>query len=165
MATTATVLIPVQGAKLPTSEAALIDGGKHHWRLMFPDSTDRHAFWQWRMPHDYNSDLTIHMQYIADSGTAGILKMGAAVMAVTPGDAADLTATSFGSVVYDTSTAPTTIGYMSSTGISITLTGNADSLAANDFIKLEIVRDADHAGDTLTGHAAILAVSAEYMTT
>jgi hypothetical protein len=162
MASTGTILLPVQGAKLPTADAALIDGGETNWRLLFPDSTDYSCVWQFRMPHDFATGLKAHLHYSMASGTSGRLIMGVEVMAITPGDAADVNTESYASVNTGTQTAPINVGFVSA--LSFAITAN-DNLVANDFVKFRLSRDADNANDTVTGYAEILNFTLEYLTT
>ena len=162
MATTGSILFPVQGAKLPTANAALIDGGQTNWRLLFPDSTDRSCTWQFRMPHDFATGIKAHLHYSIDSGTSGRLLMGVEVMAVTPGDAVDINTESFAAVNTGSQTAPLIAGRMSA--INFAITAN-DSLIAGDYCKIRLSRDADNVADTITGNAEIVAFTLEYLTT
>jgi hypothetical protein len=75
--------------------------------------------------------------------------------AVTDGDSTDLDAgDSFDSAnSTDNTTVPATAGFIDV--VSITMT-NADSIAAGDYFRLRITRDA--ASDTATGDAYLLAV-------
>lgn len=109
-------------------------------------------------PQDLTGALTLVVYYIMASATAGAVRFLAQVEAVTPGDALDLdAATSFDASNHNGGTVPGTAGYLGS--ISITLT-NADGIAAGDYYKIVLARDA--AGttgtDSATGDAYVLAV-------
>jgi len=156
----ATITLPVQAIKLPASNAARINAGEGHWRLLFDDTTSQSGTWQFRMPSDYASGPIAKILYTMNSATSGTVIFRATVMAVTDGDAADIDTDS-----YDTTntsgavTVPGTAGYLD--GISITLT-NADSVAAGDLVKIKLDRDA--ATDSSTGDAEVVTLSIEYTT-
>ncbi len=161
---TATIILPVQAAKLPTSNAPGIDAGEGNWRLLFDDTTDESCRWQFRMPANYASGLTAKIQFSLAATAAGIdtVAFQVGVMAVTDGDAADIVTDSF-----DTTNDATlalennqTAGYLRE--ISITLT-NADSLAAGDYVKIQINRDVS--ADDVVGDLEVVAVSIEFVTT
>lgn len=158
---TGTIIIPVQGAKLPTSNPAQIDGGQNRWYLLFDATTGESVQWQFRMPTDYVSGLVLKLQYSMASATTGGVAFDASVAAITDGDSEDIESAGFASVNTGTATVPATAGYLDE--ISITMT-NADSLAANDLLMLKIARDPTNGSDTATGDAELAAISIEYQT-
>lgn len=160
---TGTIILPVQSAKLPASNPAVIDGAENNFRLLFDASTDESCLWQFRMPVNYASALVAKIQYSMTSATADEVIFQVAVMAVSDGDSADINTDSY-DTANDSSatTVPGTVGYLDE--ISITLT-NADSVAAGDYVKIKINRDADDGSDNATGDAEVVAVSLEYTTT
>lgn len=95
------------------------------------------------------------------SATTGAVYFEASVMAVTDGDAADINTESYDTANSGNATVPGTAGYLDE--ISITLT-NADSVAAGDYVKIKINRDANNASDTAAGDAEVVATSLEYTT-
>ena len=164
MAATGTIILPIQGAKLPTSNAALIDAGEQNWRLLFPDSTDYSCSWQFRMPQDYSTGLKAFIQYSTHTGTnSGKVAFEVGVFAVTPGDSEDINTAAVYVVNSGNHTAPTTVGILKEMAIGCT---GADSLAANDYVRIKLARDADDAAnDTLTGHVEVVSFTLEYLTT
>lgn len=158
---TGTIILPVQAAKLPTSNPAALDASETNWRLLFDATTSESCVWQFRMPVNYASGLTAKLQYSMASATSGTVAWDVYVMAVSDGDAADINTESYATV--NTSggvTVPGTAGYLDE--ISVTLT-NADSVAAGDFTKIKVGRDV--ATDTATGDAELVCLSLEYTTT
>lgn len=127
--------------------------------LAFDASTDEAAYWTGVAPQGLTGTLTLVITYIMASATSGTVGFQAQLEAVTDGDAVDLDATtSFDSANNSASTTvPATAGYIDQ--ISITLT-NADSLAAGDYFRLSLNRDADGSAitDSATGDAYVLAV-------
>ncbi len=161
MAATGTIILPVQAVKLPSTSPVAIDAGETNWRLLFDDTTDESGQWQFRIPQNYSSGLTIKIQYSMASATTGAVYFEASVMAVTDGDAADINTESYDTANSGNATVPGTAGYLDE--ISITLT-NADSVAAGDYVKIKINRDANNASDTAAGDAEVVATSLEYTT-
>jgi hypothetical protein len=91
------------------------------------------------------------------SATSGTVGFQAQLEAITNADATDTdAATSFDTVNNSASTTvPGTAGYIKQ--ISITMT-NADSIAAGDYVRLSVNRDADGSAitDSATGDAYLL---------
>ena len=142
-------------AKLPSSNPARIDNGETNTRLLFDASTDQSATWQFCMPDYGGSVFNIEILYSMASATANAVVWDVSVMAVTPGDSADIVTESFDTVNSVTSTVPGTAGYLKVETITLT---NQDSVAAGDFVKIKINRDANNGSDTATGDAEIVAI-------
>lgn len=124
--------------------------------LAFDAGTDETCYWTGIAPVGLSGAITVVVHYIMASATTGALYFQGALEAITPGDAVDLDAgTSFDTANSGNGNVPATAGYEQS--ISITMT-NADSLAAGDYFRLRLNRDADNASDTATGDAYVLAV-------
>lgn len=126
--------------------------------LAFDASTDETCYWSGIAPQGLTGTLTAVVTYMMASATSGKVDFEVSIEAVTDGDATDLDATtSFDTA--NTITAPTvpgTAGYIDQ--FSCTLT-NADSLAAADYFRLRLMRDADDAtNDTASGDCYVLAV-------
>lgn len=138
--------VRIEGAKLPSTNAMRIDGGETNWRLLADNSGLQNCvLFQGVLPSDYGTGLTLTIFYSMTSATSGNVTIGASVMAVTSGDAADINTESFDTVNSETNAVPGTAGYGKS--FSITLT-NADSLAAEDYFKIKILRsDTSATGD------------------
>lgn len=124
--------------------------------LAFDAATDETAYWTFVAPQGLTGTITVVISYIMASATSGSVYFQAALEAVTDGDATDLDAgTSFDTANSGNGTVPGTAGYLDQ--ISITMT-NADSMAAADYVRLSVNRDADNASDTATGDCYVLAV-------
>jgi hypothetical protein len=79
-----------------------------------------------------------------------------AVEAVTPGDATDLdSTTSFATVNTGNVAMPSTQGHL--TSLSVTLTNN-DSIAAGDYVRVSLARDANNASDNFAADAYVVLV-------
>lgn len=123
--------------------------------LAYDATIDETAYWSCVAPQGLTGALTLVISYIMASAVSGNVILAAAVEAVSDGDATDLDAvTSFDTVNTSSATAvPATAGYLDQ--ITITLT-NADSIAAGDYVRISISRDADNAGDTAAGDLYLL---------
>lgn len=131
-------------------------------QVLFDDTTDELMHWTFRMPENYASGLVLKLQYKMASATTLEVIMACRVMAVSDGDAAAVDTDSYDTVnTSAATTVPGTVGYLDE--ISLTLT-NADSVAAGDWVAIEISRDANNAGDDATGDLELIAASLEYTT-
>jgi hypothetical protein len=150
----------VASAKLPTSNPARIDNGETNTRLLFDAATDQSATWQMVVPQDYGTTLKIRLVYSLASATSGDVVWNVSVMAVTPGDAADVNTESFDTVNAATETVPATAGYLDTAAITLS---NADSAAAGDYLKVKISRDADNGSDTAAGDVELVGIILEWI--
>lgn len=124
--------------------------------LSFDAGTDEACYWTGIAPQGLSGAVSVVVHYVMASATTGSVYFQAQLEAVTPGDAVDLDAgTSFDTANSGNGAVPGTAGYEQT--ISITLT-NADSIAAGDYFRLSLNRDADNAGDTAAGDCHVLAV-------
>lgn len=127
--------------------------------LAFDASTDETCYWTGIAPQGLTGTITLIISYMMASATSGTVGFQAQIEAVTDGDATDLdAATSFDSVNNSASTTvPGTAGFIDQ--ISITMT-NADSIAAADYFRVSLNRDADGSAitDSATGDAYVLSV-------
>lgn len=125
--------------------------------LSFDAATDEACYWTAVAPQGLTGAITVVITYIMASATSGAVGLQAQLEAITDGDATDLDATtSFDAVNNSASTTvPATAGYIDQ--ISITMT-NADSLAAGDYFRLSLNRDADGSAitDDATGDCYVL---------
>jgi hypothetical protein len=126
--------------------------------LAFDASTAETCQWTAIAPVGLTGTLTAVVHYMMASATSGKIDFTGAIEAVTPGDSVDLDAgDSFDTANAITApTVPSTAGYESS--FTITLT-NQDSIAAGDYFRLQLTRDAtDATNDTAAGDCYVLSV-------
>lgn len=143
-------------AEYPASNFAALTLSNRRPVLAFDAATDETAYWTFVAPQGLTGTITVVISYIMASATSGSVYFQAALEAVTDGDATDLDAgTSFDTANSGNGAVPGTAGYLDQ--ISITMT-NADSMAAADYVRLSLNRDADNASDTATGDCYVLAV-------
>lgn len=132
--------------------------------LAFDASTAESAFFQAYAVNYGSGNVTVKVQWYADTATTGDVIWGAQLAAVTPNtDTQDVETKSL-------ATANTaTDSHLGTTGqrlheIDITVS-NLDSVANGDAIWLRIYRDAAAGGDTMTGDAILTAVAVSYSDT
>lgn len=143
-------------AEFPSSNYPALTLINRRPALAYDASTDETAYWTGIAPQGLTGAITAVITYIMASATSGNIYWQAQLEAVTDGDSTDLDATtSFDTANSGNGAVPGTAGYIDQ--ISITMT-NADSLAAGDYFRLSVNRDADNASDTATGDAYLLAV-------
>lgn len=127
--------------------------------LAFDAATDETCYWTDIAPQGITGTITLVITYAMASATSGTVGFQAQIEAISDGDATDTDATtSFDTVNNSASTTvPGTAGYIDQ--ISITMT-NADSIAAADYYRISLNRDADGSAitDSATGDAYVLAV-------
>lgn len=147
------------GAEFPASNFPQITQINQRPVLAFDAATDETAYWTDIAPQGLSGTLTIVITYCMASTTSGTVGLQAQIEAVSDGDVTDLDATtSFDTVNNSASTTvPGTAGQIDQ--ISITLT-NADSLAAADYYRISVNRDADGSAitDSATGDLYLLAI-------
>lgn len=143
-------------AEFPASNFPALTLSNRRPVLAFDAGTDETAYWSFIAPQGITGTITCVVTYAMASATTGAVYWQAALEAITAADAVDTDATtSFDTANSGNGTVPATAGYMQQ--ISITMT-NADSIAAGDYVRLSVNRDADNASDTATGDAYLLAV-------
>src|SRR5688572_607284 len=126
--------------------------------LAFDATTDESCDWTFIAPQGLTGAITVVITYRMASATTGACRWQAALEAISDGDSVDTdAASSFDAANSNGATVPGTAGFIDQ--ISITMT-NADSIAAGDYSRLRINRDADGTSgtDDATGDAQILAV-------
>jgi len=145
------------GAEFPSSNFPQLTQINQRPVLAFDAATDETAYWTDVAPQGLTGTITLLIYYVMASATSGNVIFQAQLEAVTDGDATDLDATtSFDTANSSATTAvPGTAGYIDV--VSITMT-NADSLAAGDYYRISVNRDANNASDTASGDAYVLAI-------
>lgn len=133
-------------------------------QLAYDASADESAMWSLYMPGDYASAPVLDVLYKMTSATTGSVRFEGRLAAITDGDTTDADAKAFATTNSAGDTVPaTTAGKVG--GFSITLT-NADSLAAGDFVIVQLRRDADGTTgtDDATGDCEVISVRLSYTT-
>lgn len=123
--------VVIEGTGSPVSYAEV---------LLFDATTEESAYWQFRLPTGYGSSPVLTLGYSMVSATTGSVRFEALLVAITPGDSQDVDTKNFASTNSAGNTVAGTAGYLKE--FTITLT-NADSMAAGDYVRLLVRRDAD----------------------
>jgi hypothetical protein len=132
--------------------------------LAFDASADESAFWKWLAQNYGSGNLTVNIDWYADTASSGDVVFGAAIAAMTQNaDSQDVETKAFATANTVTDT------HLGTTGqrlhrCTITIS-NLDAIAADDLVILKLYRDADAAGDTMTGDAIVVAVEVTYSDT
>jgi hypothetical protein len=142
------------GTNFPVSGLAF-DGG----------SLDEKAYWKLRAVNYGSGNLTLELEWYADTASSGNVVWGARIAAITPDtDSQDVETKAFAAQ------ATVTDSHLGTTGqrlhrCSITISG-LDSLAADDVFWIEIARVASNTGsDTMTGDAILTSAQLSYSDT
>lgn len=156
MANTRFVLLP-NAAEFPATAFPQLMQVNRRQVLAYDASTQEAAYWTAVAPQGFTGTVNVAISYIMASATSGDVEFEVALEAVTDADALDLDATtSFDTVNTVKVTVPGTAGYMDVATATMT---NADSIAAGDYFRLSVSRDADDStNDTATGDLYLLTV-------
>lgn len=152
------VFLP-EAANLPASAmpAPGVDGQNRPY-LAFDAAADEACDWTGIAPQGLTGAITVVVTYRMASAITGSVRWQAALEAISDGDAVDTdAASSFDTANSNGVTVPGTAGHIDQ--LSITMT-NADAIAAGDYFRLRLNRDADGTSgtDDATGDAQVLAV-------
>jgi hypothetical protein len=151
---------------LSTAFPALVKNGTNFAAvgLAFDAAADEGAFWHFQAVNYGAGNLTVRVEWYADTATSGDVIFGAQLAAITPNtDTQDVETKALATANTATDTHLGTTGQRLHT-VDITVS-NLDSLANNDAVWLRLYRDADAAGDTMTGDAIVTGVTVSYSDT
>lgn len=130
----------------------------------FDAATDEAVFFDFRAINYGSGNLTVDLDWYADTATSGNIVWGAQLAAITPDtDSQDVETDSLATANTVTDSHIGTVGQRLHRA-SITVS-NLDSLASGDDVRLRIYRDADNASDTMTGDAILTRVTVSYSDT
>jgi hypothetical protein len=170
MATISHTFFPTDALPFPITGAAPLDvqsggtGDPHMPCLLFDADTDEFAQFLFRATSYGSGNLTVTVLYSMASATAGAVYWAAQIRALTPGDSQDVLTDTFATATGTSNTVPGTAGYAKDATITVS---NLDSIAANDYVTLQVYRDANGTlgTDDATGDAELLAVTVTYSDT
>ena len=166
MATVLLTLTPDSAQFLSSSFPALVKNGTNFpvMGLAYDAAADEAAFWHFAAINYGSGNLTITIEWYADTATTGDVVWGTQLAAITPNtDTQDVETKALATANTATDTHLGTTGQRLHT-IAVTAS-NLDSLANNDAVWLRVYRDADAAGDTMTGDAVLTLVTVSYSDT
>lgn len=152
------ILLPIPPNGFDATDPAGLNYQNSVPAVLFDDTTPEGIYFQFRMPSDFASAPVLKLVYSMDTATSGTIEFEASVWAATDGE--DVDTESYDTINTGTETVPDTAGLSSDLSIALT---NADSLAANDLIRIKLFRDADDGtNDTATGDLELWAVTLEF---
>ena len=132
--------------------------------LAFDAAVDEAAFWRFKAQSYGSGNPLVNIHWYADTATSGDVIFSANIGALTPNvDTQDIET----KALAGTSTVTDT--HLGTTGqrlhlCTITI-GNLDAIAADDEVYVRLTRDADNAGDSLTGDVIVTLVEFTYSDT
>ena len=142
----------------PSSAFATFDTRNSVPVLDYDDSTDESGVFGGVLPANYSGGgLTVTIVWMATSATTGDVVWNADIERHQD-DAFDIDADGFAGANAATGTTASASGEQQYTDITFTDGADMDSLAAGESFRLKITRDANAAGDTMTGDAELLRV-------
>lgn len=143
MATTRYALTP-ESAHFPSTNFAALTALNARPVLAYDKDTDESAMWTFVAPQGLSGALSAIIHLVAPTGSATATYWEASIEAITPGDSLSLAGDDFATVNTGNVTMPGTTGYQTSLTIALT---NADSIAAGDYVRFKLTRDANNASD------------------
>lgn len=158
--TNAFIRLPVQGYLPGTNPPApgLDQGTNQTWRMLFDDSTNETAYYQFTLPDRYftNANLMISWSVLASvANKSNVFKVACMVIPAAGGTSVNVDSynatNSFTNIVMS-------VGYVTNTVISC----NIGSALPNDFIKLKLWREGADAFDNNSGDTAVHSLLFEY---
>lgn len=166
MATVTQQLDPGAAQFLASSFPALVKNGTNFPTigLAYDAAADEAAFWELRAVNYGSGNVTVAVDWYADTASTGDVIWGVQLAAITTDtDTQDVETKSLATANTVTDTHLGTTGQRVHRA-SVTVS-NLDSLAANDDVWVRLYRDADAGGDTLAGDAIVVGVTVSYSDT
>lgn len=122
---------------------------------------DQSAFWQIRVPGYTTGNLSLTIDWYADTATSGNVVFGGSIAAITPNsDTQDIETDSLAT---ETSTTTTHLGTTGQRVHRTTVTiSNLDSIAADDFVWVRLRRGTNGQGDTASGRIHVVKAAISY---
>jgi hypothetical protein len=145
----------------PASVFATLDTRNAVPVLDFDDTTDESIVFAGFMPAHYaGGGVTVTIGWMATSATTGAISLDAAFMSVTD-DADDLDTKAFAAANNANPTTASATGEVQYTAVTFTDGADMDSVAAGEYFRLQITRDANGttSTDDMTGDMELLFVA------
>jgi hypothetical protein len=163
MATVYQQLDPAAAQFLSSSFPALVKNGTNFPAvgLAYDAAADEAAFWLIRAVNYGSGNVTVAIDWYADTASSGDVVWAVQLAVITPDtDTQDVETKSLATANTVTDTHLGTTGQRLHRA-SVTVS-NLDSLAANDDVWIRVARDADNAADTMTGDAILALATVSY---
>ena len=129
--------------------------------LAFDASTEWTCYFQLLALNYGSGNLTVRVQWYADTASSGGVTFGCSLAAVTPNtDSGNIEAKAFATEVTASDTHLGTTGQrLHEMAVAVS---NLDSVAAGDALWLKLARKVNDGGDTMTGACLVTALAVEY---
>lgn len=132
--------------------------------IAFDATTQETCFWLFRAANYGSGNLTLNLDWYADTASANGVVFEAAIAAITPDtDTQDIETKAFATAQQQNDTHLGTTGQRVHT-VSITIS-NLDSLASGDLVALRLRRVPADGSDTMTGDAIVVDAELSYSDT
>lgn len=130
----------------------------------FDASTEEAVFFDFRAARYGSGNLTVDLDWYADTASTGAVVWGAQIAAITPNtDTQDVETDALATVATTTTTHLGTTGQrLHRTAITVS---SLDSLAADDDVRLRVARVAANGSDTMAGDTILTRVAVSYSDT
>lgn len=147
-----------RNAEPPAANFATLDAHNCIPVLDFDAGTDESMVFASVLPPGYGGGgVTVTIGWMSPDQTAGACVWGVSFMSVTD-DADDIDVKAFAAANCVTATTASAAGEVDYAAISFTDGADMDSVAAGEWFRLEIERDADNGSDNMTGDAELVFV-------
>lgn len=129
--------------------------------LAFATTAEEQAYWTFRAIGYGSGNITVDIDWYADTASSGVIRMGAAIAAITPNtDTQDIETKAFATAIEGNDT------HLGTTNqrlhrLTLTIT-TLDSIAADDWVAFKLYRDIGDAADTMAGDCLIAMVNLSY---
>jgi hypothetical protein len=155
------IILTAAGAETPTSNGAAqtkVTGTNHtYYVLDYDAATDESAFWHWTMPDSYDGGKVDITYYWEAAATANNVIWCFQAVGIAPNSAEDID-TALSSATCETDTAQGNANDLAS-ATEVQATSN---FAPGEYVAFKVYRDANAAGDTMSGDARLVKVKIEY---
>jgi hypothetical protein len=167
MATVRIQIDPVSGLFKTTNFPAIVNNQGTNFPvggLAFDAATKETVFFRFRADNYGSGNLTLDIDWYADTATSGDIIWGAQLAVITPdSDTQDVETKSLATAQSVTDTHLGTTGQRVHRA-SLTIS-NLDSIASGDEIWVAFYRDSAQAGDTMTGDGIVIGLEISYSDT
>jgi hypothetical protein len=129
--------------------------------LAFDATTLEAVFFRFRASRYGSGNLTVDLDWYADTATTNAVVWGAAIAAITATtDTQDIETDTLATAATTTTTHLGTTGQrLHRTAVAVS---NLDTIAADDHVVLQVYRDAANASDTMAGDVILVGVTVSY---
>lgn len=143
--------VPAWSGIPPAANYAVFDTRNGHPIADFDDASDESLYFSLFMPAHYDGGgVAVDLFWSATSATSGDVKWAVSIERISDSNQ-DIDADGFAAANTATDTAPGTSGHVTKATVTFTDGADMDSVAAGEWFRVKITRDADDGADTLSG--------------